>query len=90
MTELEERFDRYFATQAENEPLHSVRILDLTAAQSQEVRELSRTFIDIRTEINQRFAINAQNIVAPEGHIQIHMDYIASSEVNALAFYFEG
>jgi hypothetical protein len=90
MTELEQRFDRYFATLDEDDPLRSAHILDLNAAQSSDARDLATAFADIKTEINNRFETNAVGIVAPEGPVRIHMDYIASSMVNAFAFYFEG
>jgi hypothetical protein len=50
---------------------------------------LATAFADIKAEINNRFEVNAVGIVAPEGPVQIHMDYIASSMVNAFAFYFD-
>lgn len=90
MTEIEQRFDRYFATLDEDDPLRSAYILDLNAAQSSDVLDLATAFADIKAEINNRFKTNAAGIVAPEGPVRIHMDYIASSMVNAFAFYFEG
>ncbi len=89
MTEIEQRFDRYFATLDEDDPLRSAHILDLNLAHSSEVRDLATAFVDIKAEINSRFETNAADIVAPEGPVRIHMDYIASSMVNAFAFYFE-
>ena len=90
MTEIEQLFDRYFATLDEADSLRSAHILNLNAAQSSDVRDLAKAFADIKAEINNRFETNAAGIVAPDGPIRIHMDYIASSIVNAFAFYYEG
>lgn len=90
MTEIEQSFDRYFAMRHKDDPLRSAHILDLNAAHSSEVRDLATAFVDIKAGINNRFETNALGIVAPEGPVRIHMDYIASSMVNAFAFYFEG
>jgi hypothetical protein len=90
MTDIEDRFDRYFDTLEATDPLKSAHILDLESAETAEVRELAKAFADIKAEINARFATNAADIVAPEGSVQIHMDYIGSSTVNAYAFYFDG
>lgn len=90
MTDIEERFDRYFATLPASDPLNSAHILDLGSAETEEVRNLAKAFTDIKSELNARFANNAADIVAPEGSVQIHMDYIGNSTVNAFAFYFEG
>jgi hypothetical protein len=89
MTDIEQRFDRYFETIEATGPLRSAHILDLESAETAEVKELAKAFIDIRAEINARFATNAADILAPEGSVQIHMDYIGSSTVNAFSFYFD-
>src|SRR3981081_1677700 len=57
---------------------------------TEEVRQLAEAFKGIRAEINGRFATNAVDIVAPTGEVRIHMDYIASSEVNALRIHVRG
>jgi hypothetical protein len=67
MTEIEQRFDRYFATLDEDDPLRFAHILDLNAAQSSDVRDLATAFADIKAEINNRFETDAVGIVAPEG-----------------------
>lgn len=90
MTDIEQRFDRYFDTLEATDPLRSSHILDLKSAETAEVRDLAKALTDIKAEVNARFATNAADIVAPEGSVQIHMDYIGSSTVNALAFYFDG
>lgn len=90
MTDTEKLFDRYWQTLETTDPLHTARILNLAAAKSAEVRNLAKAFTDIKAEINQRFAKNAVDIISPAGSPQIHMDYVASSEVNAFAFQFEG
>jgi hypothetical protein len=90
MNDIEQRFDRYFGTLEATDPLRSAHILDLESAETAEVRDLAKAFSDIKTEINARFATNATDIVTLEGSVQIHMDYIGSSTVNAFAFYFDG
>jgi hypothetical protein len=89
MIEIEQRFDRYLGTLPTSDPLRGAHILDLHAANTEDVRNLAKAFTDIKAEINQRFAANAADILAPTGAVQVHLDYIASSEVNALAFQFE-
>jgi hypothetical protein len=89
VTEIEQSFDRYFGTLPASDPLHGAHILNLDTARTEEVRILAKAFTDIKAEINQRFVTNAFDIVAPTGAVQIHMDYIASSGVNAFAFQFE-
>ena len=89
MTEIEQSFDRYFGTLPASDTLRGARILDFHTARTEEVRNLAKAFIDIKAEINQRFVTNALDIVAPTGAVRIHMDYIASYEVNAVAFRFE-
>jgi hypothetical protein len=90
MTDIEQRFDRYFGTLDTSDSLHNAHILDLDGASTEGVRELAEAFKGVRAEINGRFATNAVDIVAPTGEVHIHMDYIASLEVNAFAFQFEG
>ena len=90
MTDFEQRFDRCFGTLDASDSLHKAHILDFDAAPTEEVRQLAEAFKGIRAEINERFATNAVDIVAPTGEVRIHMDYIASSEVNAIAFTFDG
>jgi len=90
MTDIEKRFDRYFDTLEATDPLRSARILDLQSAGTAEVRDFAKAFTDIKTEINARFTTSAADIVAPEGSVQVHIDYIGSSTVNARAFFFEG
>lgn len=89
MTDIEQSFNRYFATLPATDPLCGAHVLDLHAAHAEPVRSLAKAFIDIKAEINQRFVTNALDIVAPTGVVQVHMDYIASSEVNAFVFQFE-
>lgn len=89
MTEIEQSFDRYFGTLPASDPLRGTHILDLQAARTEEVRNLAKAFTDIKAEINQRFVTTALDIVAPTGPVHVHMDYLASSEVNAFAFQFE-
>jgi len=89
MTEIEQSFGRYFGTLPASDPLRGAHILDLHAAHTEEVRSLAKAFTDIKAEINERFVTNALDIVATTGVVQVHMGYIASSEVNAFAFQFE-
>jgi phospholipase C len=89
MTEIEQSFDRYFGTLPASDPLRGAHILNLQTARTEEVRNLAKAFTDIKAEINQRFVTNALDIVAPTGPVHVHMDYLASSEVNAFAFQFE-
>jgi hypothetical protein len=89
MTNIEQRFDRYFDTLDAADPLYAAHILDPQTAQTEEVRQLAEAYGRIKAEINQRFAANAVNIITPEGQARVHMDYIASSLVQAIAFRFE-
>lgn len=60
MDDIKQRFDRYFATLDEDDPLRETGILDLGAAKYSAVRDLAKAFADIRAEINRRFEINAR------------------------------
>jgi hypothetical protein len=89
MDEIEQRFDRYFATLDQGNPLADASILNLYADEPAEVKLLAPALAEIRAEINQRFETNATEIVTPDGSVRIHMDYIASAKINAFAFFFE-
>jgi hypothetical protein len=54
------------------------------------IPELAQAFEDARGLINTAWAANAARIVAPDGAIALHLDYINSSVVNAITFGYEG
>src|ERR1700761_677251 len=90
MTDNEARFDRYFGTLRSCDSLFGARILRLDDPAKKDPSNLCQALRLIRNEINGRFATNAADIVCPSGEVRLHTDYIASSEINAFAFQFEG
>jgi len=54
------------------------------------IPELAQAFEDARGLINAAWAANAPRILAPDGAIALHLDYINSSAVNAITFGDEG
>jgi hypothetical protein len=54
------------------------------------IPELAQAFEDARGLINAAWAANAPRILAPDGAIALHLDYIGSSVVNAITFGYGG
>jgi hypothetical protein len=54
------------------------------------IPELAQAFEDARGLINEAWAANAPRILAPDGAIALHLDYINSSVVTAITFGYEG
>jgi hypothetical protein len=54
------------------------------------IPDLALAFEESRRLINEAWAVNALRIVAPDGKIALHLDYINSGAVNAMTFGSEG
>jgi len=54
------------------------------------VPELASAFEAIRDEINVRWSTHANRILAPDGAVDLYLDYINSTEVNAITFFYDG
>jgi hypothetical protein len=87
MTPEQEAFDRYYESLPPDESTRFKGVLNLDASS---VKELSKAFVDIRAEINARLKVNARQIIGPDGAVQLCMEYVESTELNAMAFFFEG
>lgn len=87
LTTLEWQFQLYLM----NLPIQDRAIFKSRSTLSQfSVPELSEAFLDARRLLNTAWADGAHRIIAPEGPVVIHLDYIESPIINAITFGSDG